>query len=372
MSKKVGFLLFSGANDRAIVTICRYAASLNIPFYIFAIDEKDYIFNTKYRKNVVLTRPTKKLEVAYLKPKILALCQQENLDQIVICQTSEFLNTFLLENRAELEEEKIVIPLVNKSTYSLVTNKGSFTDYCASKNVPIPEYFEDFNSCPVPFVAKPKENVIDGKTLYPILIFTEEHKLEFQKKENPNHYFFQEFIKGQSYYLFYYTDNQRNTVQFSQKNLVQQPQGKSLVFAESSDLHHQEISQVYQDILQSLDFKGIVMIEIIEREGVYYLIEANPRFWGPFRLVAEAKPAFIHAFFKDYVSLEKVSEQEKKTKYLWFGGFMEVLRNKENIKWYINKPKSLGLFLLQNLKYDVYFRTDSIRHFIKEIIKNLK
>mgnify|MGYP000085037612 CR=1 FL=1 len=366
MSGNVGFLLFSGANFRAIITLCRFAKAHQIPFYIFAIDAEDAIFATEYWQQVVYTRKTKKLTVAELKPEITQLCEVENLSKIILCPTSEFLNTFFLNRRKSLENEQITVALGTQSVYEIVTNKSSFTQYCHQQKAVVPAYFDDYKKCQLPFVAKPKENVIDGKTLYPHLIFTKEDKTAFDKNEKATNYFFQEYIKGQSYYLFYYINQQAEVCRFSQKNLAQQPNGKSIIFAETSNIHKETVGETYERILQSLGFKGIVMIEIIEKNGQYYLIEANPRFWGPFKLVTTAKPAFTHAFFKDYAELRAIPATEKKSKYLWFGGFLQAMRSPKNIKWYINKPRSLWLFLLKQLTYDVYFHKDTIRYFLKE------
>lgn len=364
---KTVFVIFSGFNNRAVVTLCRLFKKHQQACYIIALSTEDPILLTAFRKQVKHIRTSKKLELPNVQNILQKLANIEPNTQLVICPTSEFLNNFLLRNRPQIESDIIKIPLVEKAIYDTVSNKSTFTDYCDKFGVKIPQELHNPSSQNPPFVAKPKENIIAGRTLYPFLIFDEKEKSAFLETENPSNYFYQEFIKGQSYYLFFYVNQNGKVYRFSQKNLAQQPEGKSIIFAESCTLHRAPIAQKFEEILQAMSFAGLVMIEIIQREKDYYLIEANPRFWGPYRLVAEGFPAFVEAFLEDYGNHQIQSQDEKPIKYLWLGGFVQKKKKGTKIKWYFPEPFSQIWFLLKNLKYDVYFKRDTIKVFFQEL-----
>ena len=89
----------------------------------------------------------------------------------------------------------------------------------------------------IPFVAKPKtyysKNTKD--TLSPVIINTEKQKSDFIEEYCVNEFYFQEFIGGKSKYLLYYFHGDGSIYKYSQENLIQQPNGKSMVAAISSD-----------------------------------------------------------------------------------------------------------------------------------------
>lgn len=366
MSKN-GFVILSGFNFRAVVTLCRRFSNKNIPYFIIALNEEDPIFSTAFKNKVVVVRKTKKLEVDTINSWLTLILKNKDLEQLTICPTSEFLNEFLLSNRKNIETPNIKIPLVEKPTYDLVSNKQSFVEFCERFEIQSPPEFPTIENIEIPFVAKPIINIQHGRTMYPYLIFNENDLKEFHQKENSNDFFFQEYIEGQSLYLFYYIDKKNKIYKFSQTNLAQQPDGKSIIFAASGDWHEKPISDKFEKALLEINYKGYIMIEMILRNNVFYLIEANPRFWGPFKMVTDAYPDFTNAFISDWAKSQKITNYKKKYKYLWLGGFFSKKGNNKTIKWYQSKPKSLNIFLLKNLKYDVYFKFNSIKYFFKEL-----
>ena len=109
---------------------------------------------------------------------------------------------------------------------------------------------------------------------------------------------------------------------FSQINYIQQPEGKSIIGAEESDFHLSQQSELYERLFKSVSFRGLVMVEVKQMNDKFYMIEANPRFWGPSQLFVDAGVNLFEAFLADYSVLPSrpVLSSNYKTKYFWNGG----------------------------------------------------
>ena len=82
------------------------------------------------------------------------------------------------------------------------------------------------------------------------------------------------------------------------------------------------------------------MVEIKKQINVNYMIEANPRFWGPSQLFVDARMNFFEAFLHDFGFLPEnpppfnfINAIHKK--YFWFGGIIEVFLRKAKIRNFI-------------------------------------
>ncbi|MFZ5437839.1 MAG: ATP-grasp domain-containing protein [Patescibacteria group bacterium] len=360
--KKTSFLIFSDYNFRAIIVICRLFSKYNVNFFIIAKSKTDLVFLTKYKKNVIFTRKSDSLSAK----EIITIRKKINFDNVVILPTSEFLNQFLLKNNLILLKNKILVPLVNKSLYLKVSNKKSFANYLKKNDILIPKEFKKLFKLDYPFVAKPIVN-IKKETKYPYLIFNNQEKANFLLKEDQRDFFYQEYINGQSYYLLYYISKNGIIFKSSQKNLAQQYNGKSIIFAKKSNLHFKTISYKFERILKDLKFHGLIMIEVKQIKNKFFFIEANPRLWGPMNLIAETQDEILTKFIEDNINIKIKNNKTEKTTYLWLGGFIENIKNNKEITWYIKKPRYLIVFLLKHFFYDVYFKLDTIRVFMKEL-----
>ena len=116
---------------------------------------------------------------------------------------------------------------------------------------------------------------------------------------------FYEYVKGRSYYLLFYFGKFGNIKKFSQENLAQQFEGKSIIAAISSTIHKENICTQYETLFKEINYHGFVMVELRKNHTGYYMIEANPRFWGPSQLLINCNTAFFEEFLYDYGFLKK-------------------------------------------------------------------
>jgi predicted ATP-grasp superfamily ATP-dependent carboligase len=367
------FILFSGYNQRAVISFCRELKALQTGFYIIAKSPDDPVYQSKYKNDILFARQETDLTLHVFKKYIQQIRKQTG-DTLILCPSSEFLNFFLLHHAAELTRLGCEIPLVNPGTYGLISNKYSFSGICKKHHIAVPEEYNDYRNTDYPFVARPYKNISNGqKTLYPYIIFSRNDLAQFLKNENADNFYFQAYIPGQSYYLLYYFSLNDTVIKYSQKNLLQQANGKSIVFAQSSDIHNRSISEKFERLLHSIRFKGLIMIEIMYYNGEYIAIEANPRFWGPAQLFVDARVPIFKNFIYDYLGKRtnpfKQGSVKGKSVYLWFNGIMENLLSHKKLKRY-GKMSSMYLFLLiiRHLKDDIYLRKDTFKIFISELV----
>jgi len=369
------FLIFSGYNFRAIVTFCRELRALNKPFVIIACSENDPVFYTKYKNYVGAIRLKQELEQEDVKRCIQSVQRKNKNLSFIICPSSEFLNIFLLDNQSFFESLGCSIPLVSSSIYKLVTNKDSFSKLCKDNGISVPKRYS-IDKISYPCVAKPKKNIgYNNKTLYPYILQDIDECKKIKSEQNTEEYYFEEYIDGASYYILLYLSKSGKVIKFSQKNLIQQAGGKSIVLARSSKIHNQDIADQFINILHEVNFTGIIMIEVRYRNGEYFLIEANPRLWGPSQLFVDAGIPIFKTFINDFLDPDKYNNNKairnEDTVYLWFNGLLSTLLSSQKLAWHFSKPTFPLLYILQYLHKDVYLRPDTINYFFKELYQTI-
>jgi predicted ATP-grasp superfamily ATP-dependent carboligase len=361
-------VVFSGFNQRAVIAFLRTLKNNGVSYVIIAKSKEDSIFDTDYKDQVCIIREKPEFEINDLLQifqKVKIITKQ---NKCFVCPSTEALNRFLLDNRDVFEKEGVIIPLINKSLYEQISDKYSFCKLCEKYKITVPPSEANIDSIKIPFVAKPYLYFNKNKeTLAPQLIHTEKDKKLFENKFNTNDFYYQQFIGGQSYYLLYYFDRKGNVYKYSQENIAQQPCGKSIVAAISSTIHQTDISTKFEFMLKTIDFKGLIMIEIKKEDGKYYMIEANPRLWGPSQFFIDSQMNFFDIFLYDNEIIQTNPDFSHPiaSKYFWYGGVIECERKNTSIIYHIED--SIKNNLENWVIHDIYKRKDTITIFEKEI-----
>ena len=143
-----GVLIFSGYNQRAVISFCRFAEKNNILYFIIAQSLSDTIFLTEYKRKVLCIRKNNNFDnddFIYYKSKT-------GLTNLIILPSTEFLNRFILKERKSLETLGFIIPLCNEEVYIKISDKKEFSTICKNADIMIPnEYVSD--NLQYPFVA---------------------------------------------------------------------------------------------------------------------------------------------------------------------------------------------------------------------------
>lgn len=362
-------VVFSGYNQRAVIALLRgLPKNFEEKVIIIARDINDPILMTKYSKNVFYIRKFKELnknELDSVFEKIIKFCNEE----IIIMPTTEALNRYLLEKQDELLSRGIIVPLVNKLLYSKISDKRSFWNMCKNTGLKVPSLISIDNNFVSPYVAKPVKYISStGVRLAPIIVMSNSEHLNFLENYNITDFDIQEYIEGQSYYLLYYFSKNGQCYSYSQCNLAQQPGGKSIIAAISSNLHYASISDDYINLFKKNHFFGFVMVELRKKGSEYYMIEANPRLWGPSQLFVDANVKFIEAFLMDYGLIKSFTSGDvhEDSLYFWSGGLRNDILVDDECVW-LDGGREIVTKRLDEFKLcDVYNRTDTEKVYLLE------
>ena len=372
-SEKRVILNFSGFNQRAVISFCRIANRYSIPFYIIALSPDDEIYLSQYTDRVVGVRNKRSLDIDDLTEQIMKLKNQYEYDEYVILPSSEALNRFLLENVAFFERIGCVIPLVNKKLYCNISDKHAFGELCAKNSIQVPGEIEYSDVVSFPVVAKPKVyGTFERAFSAPVIINSQAEWVSFCQEHCRDDYYIQEFVGGQSFYLLYFFHKNGDFVSFSQKNLVQQPSGKSIIAAKPAQLHNAPIAADFVRLFRKEGFYGLVMVEIKYYRGCYYMIEANPRLWGPSQLFVDCGVPIFEYFLQDWGFCIPTDIQPKASEseaYFWFGGLIQSLGNNLTVAFHDYSETQMREQFQDLIQHDVYMRPDTIGIFFNELIR---
>lgn len=362
-------VIFSGYNQRAILAFLRCMVKNKFSRYaIVASSEDDTILKTVYKDKVFCVRKNKELNKIEIFQILHDIKSKYKNEQVLILPTTESLNRFMLQYKDKLEQEKIVVPLVSKSIYESISDKEMFWEICKNNELLVPERIKLTVEFTKPYVAKPKKyQTDDGKVYSPQIILTSEQHKKFLKEYDKNDFMYQEYITGDSYYLLYYFSKRNKVYMFSQINYSQQLNGKSILVAESSNIHKEKIAQDYIRIFHKLNYFGLVMVEVRKNANGYYMIEANPRFWGPSQLFVDAGVPFFEEMLKDY-DIDIKNKQYKvncDVKYLWSGGCPEGILDTDKEIWINNSKNKVANEWQKFISNDIYNREDTKEIFIQ-------
>lgn len=369
MDKGKIVIIFSGYNNRAVVSFIRTLEKNRINYVVVARNNKDPVFNTAYKANVVLTRESECLDLEHVTKYIEIIRGKFNAVQYFIAPSTEALNRFLQKERTVLEKMNVIVPLTDADVYVSVSDKKVFGEICRENEILVPDEYTSIADASFPFVAKPRKYFAqDGSIYTPFLIFDKEQQSSFLEECNPDDFYFQEYVEGRSIYLLYYFHRDGRIFKFSQENLIQQPDGGSMVAAISSDFHNTDESTKYEQLFKTLGFFGLVMVELKVNNNKNYMIEANPRFWGPSQLFVDSGVNLFETFLHDYgfIVNEPVFQEPDQTKYFWFGGVQGTFRDGKKLSFHEGCEEELLKNLDDWVQHDIYNRDDTIGVFREE------
>ncbi|USN95897.1 MAG: ATP-grasp domain-containing protein [Candidatus Nomurabacteria bacterium] len=356
---KKALIIFSGYNQRAVVAFLRTLAELNVDYVIIASSSKDTILSTEYKNKVIYIREQKELNKDELFKCIDLAKKKLDAKKYIVAPSTEGLNRFMLENYEEFHELGYDDILPSKELYEQISDKYSFTQICKSYGLVIPGEYTHSNA-KFPFVAKPKKYFsTNNKTYSPVFIRDEAEFSTFKNEYYTRDFYFQEYVSGDSIYILFYFYKNGRAIKLSQENLIQQPNGRSIVAAKLADIHHKKITEQYQNLFIKLQYRGLVMVEVSRQKDDYVMIEANPRFWGPSQLFVDAGVNFFEDMLLDWGVIDskpKHAKMNKGARYYWSGGVCD------DISKMVFHNYDKETYLAENSvwsAYDIYNRVDT-------------
>lgn len=329
-------LIFSGYNNRAVVAFCRFATQKQIPFYIVTSNKNDLIYKTDYKSNIIFERTEANLSLKHILDVSDLIKKKKVFENLFILPSTEYLNRLLLDCKEQLYKKNIRFGLCDKDIYELISDKLSFGKLCKDKFINIPTQVS-VETIKFPIVVKPKTYFNNKKEIFaPAIINSTEELDKYFKDKKEEDFYLQEYIAGKSIYFLYYIFENKNYTVYSQENFVQQFNGGSMVLAKSSEYHTNEITTQFANLFTDVGFKGLVMVEVKFYNNKYYMIEANPRLWGPSQLILDAKMDLFDCFAYDNNLISDVVRHEyiPNKWYFWSGGLFDNIKKKLPITFY--------------------------------------
>lgn len=367
------FLVFSGGNDRAVLGFLRALRLCGESAHIIARTLDDRILRTHYRRDVCWIRPSHSLTWDIFEDCVQRVKKKAGSRRFVVLPSTEYFNTFLLKHRAAVEGMNCEIPLVEAAVYERLTGKRTATDFFSGAGFAVPREWSEIEAIQLPAVAKPLRNVSsEGHSLYPILLETRAQLAAFRKQFDTAGFFFQEFVCGESLYLLMYLSGDGGMVlTWSQRNLLQQPDGKSMLLAEPSDFHGSDTAVRLVGALRNAGFHGLGMIEVIRSADSDVFIEMNPRIWGPVQFCLDQHQPLLQAFIGealhgDTARYVRRHSSTSRRKYFWLGGLADTLAAGKRPDWHTER-RPIAAVIIRSLGSDMYLRMDSWRCFFQDL-----
>lgn len=367
-SGKRAIAVFSGYNMRGVISFLRSLTSNKIDDYCIIAIDKDPILKTQYKDKVVYIREDISLNISNMIKVTDKIKEATGAEEIVIAPSTEGLIRFVLDNREVLEGMGCVIPVVDRDLYIRISDKLSFYRLCRDHGLPVPDTFDLPDKFDIPFVAKTRcYTQRNGKKVAPVLVTDREEYDLFREGCNAGDYFYEEYIEGESIYLLYYISRDKKVIGFSQRNLIQLKGGGSMIAAECADYHNTEIADRYVKLFVDEGFFGLIMIELRVNERGCYMIEANPRFWGPSQLFVDAHVPIFESFLMDIGFIDSFKETgiDDTVKYYWSTGIRDLGINDQSCIMHKGCDRFINE-IRRYVKYDIYNRPDTINIFIEE------
>lgn len=363
---KKTIVVFTGFNQRAVIAFLRTLEKNQVNYCLVTAGSEDEIYKTSYKEKVIFKRKDKELNSEVLRDILKTVVSNLGNSTTILAPSTEYLNRLVLEDREHIEGMGVIVPLCNKRLYELISDKESFVEACKNHDINVPRELDSPQRANLPIVAKPKRYFSEtGRIFSPEIIETEKDLEIFINSRNTDDYFYQEKIGGRSIYLLYYFSKD-NIVSFSQENLAQQPEGRSVVAAVSSTFHQKKVLVQFAEMFKALGFNGLVMVEVKYDSNQFYMIEANPRFWGPSQLFVDAGVNLFEFLLYDLGAIHlkpAISDSNENIRYFWSGGIKDLASltyhnySEEALK------KEFGVWC----EHDIYNRDDTIELYDKRV-----
>ena len=223
--------------------------------------------------------------------------------------TLNFLN--FIETYGEINFKYLLPSLEN---FKLSRNKEQLNLFCEKKSISCPKYISELvlknKHFKFPIVKKP----IVGSGAKGI-VYIENEKELFSCKIDFKTDFVQERLPNpKGIQAGFYLCKQGEVVCFySHKRIRTYPEiGGVTVYSKSE--YNQQIKTVGANVVKELNWSGFIMIEFLfdERDGLYKLIEINPRLWGSIMLSEFCNTNFLCSYIKSSLG-ENIKKQQINT-----------------------------------------------------------
>ena len=243
--------------DKVIVTDCnRYAPAI-------------YMADKYY----IVSRMT---EPGYV-DDIIEICIKEKINVVLPLQEDELL--LMAKNKIKFSNKGILLAVSDYETVSLCRDKYEMYRFLCKNKIPtvetvLSEEVEKILPTMQEVFVKPRNGAgsignmrVNSKELLKALVNTCEDSLIIQP-----------YIEGKEYGIDVFVDwISGDIISMFCKEKIRMRAGET---EKSISVINDEIENLVKNVLSKIDLRGAIDIDILEKEGKFYILEINPRFGG--------------------------------------------------------------------------------------------
>ena len=269
------------------------------------------------------------------------LLQIEKLGITFLLPITEATTYVLLKYRAELPET-VVLPFPDTGIVEQVANKNELFSLALAQGVPTPETIvcqnvrygrgaiESIDSFPV--VLKPyKSKILLDQVIVSTQVIIARSKNEALTALETHSFFefpftLQAFVEGQGQGIFALFDRGRPVCYFAHRRIREKPPGGGVsVLSESAPID-ETLKISAEKLLRHVHWHGVAMVEFrVTDDGIGYLMEINPRFWGSLQLAIDSGVDFPWLLFLVSTGLEVPVVRWRHRRLRWLLGDLDRL-----------------------------------------------
>lgn len=282
-----------------------------------------------YKKSILFKYHSKEEALKYISKKYP--------DSIFIPLEEEWITEIYSFNRKH-NQLNIKYLLPNEESFCIARNKLKLSIWCEKNKIDIPNRIYNNNTEFEDIIIKP----IIGSGSKDIT-YIKKHNFNFENIDKSK-YIIQERLNNSSKVIggFYLIKDNQLIDFYSHERIKTFPKkGGVSIYSKSSQNY--QIQKIGLNILNKLNWTGLVMIEFIydEKEKKYKLIEINPRLWGSILLSEYSGVFMLENYISICLGLPTKSNNFKRKSIRWVFPYeiLNFLSNPINIKHYIYKAK---------------------------------
>ncbi len=230
------------------------------------------------------------VEEDYL-PTVFRICESEEINVVIPLQEDELV--LISRNRREFLDRGIM-PVVSEIEYvDLCRDKYKFYQKMLNLSVSvIPTYLHTeldkvLNKHDMPLFMKPRY----GAGSVANYIIKNKNEVDVFAKNEGGEFVVQPFIDGTEYGVNAYVDFISG--ELSELFILKKIRMKSGETEKSVSVYNDDIKHIVMTICDKVPFVGPIDIDIIEKNGNYYVLEINPRFGGAYPHAYECGVNFV-------------------------------------------------------------------------------
>ena len=218
--------------------------------------------------------------------------------------------------------ESTVLPTVSAETFDRVSNKSALLDAAAELGVPAPrtlripprnertpEIYAAIEGFSYPAVMKTSftqsdcgDHFVRAPIVYPDCAADVAAWIDGDGPHSGVEVLLQQRIEGPGTAVFALCADGRASALFAHRRLLEKPPtGGVSVLSEGIPLERAPVAEALR-LLEHFRWQGMAMVEFKQhRDGKFYLMEINPRFWGSLQLAIDSGrdfPALLYGLFR--------------------------------------------------------------------------